>query len=184
MQFSKLQRQKQKLEKQLQDHHQAMQQRIDQSFMLSILHNPLFYYTFKYTAAQVQQLAKKKKKSPSLTFFALFTSFLLLCVFTNLSHLSFLFANLSSSSSSCCVVVCHRLITLCLCHTHTQVIVPMVVVWAWWGTPLFVGPATLFWPLVSSWLALPAWDNGTIGVVAWVAICRTTSQTALSYIHN
>jgi hypothetical protein len=58
-----------------------------------------------------------------------------------------------------------------------KVVLPMLLVAWWWNTPILVADAPTFGPwFVSSWLAIPGWPAGTVGVVAWVAICRAVAR--------
>jgi hypothetical protein len=52
----------------------------------------------------------------------------------------------------------------------------LLVAW-WWNTPILVADASAFGPwFVASWLAIPGWPVGTVGVVAWIAICRGVAR--------
>jgi hypothetical protein len=60
---------------------------------------------------------------------------------------------------------------------HGQVVLPMLLVAWWWNTPILVADASTFGPwFVASWLAIPGWPVGTVGVVAWIAICRGVTR--------
>ncbi len=60
---------------------------------------------------------------------------------------------------------------------HGQVVLPMLLVAWWWNTPILVADASTFGPwFVASWLAIPSWPVGTVGVVAWIAICRGVAR--------
>ncbi|ELR23603.1 uncharacterized protein ACA1_072250 [Acanthamoeba castellanii str. Neff] len=62
-------------------------------------------------------------------------------------------------------------------HLLSQVVLPMLLVAWWWNTPILVADASTFGPwFVASWLAIPGWPVGTVGVVAWVAICRGVAR--------
>jgi len=64
-----------------------------------------------------------------------------------------------------------------------KVALPLVVVAWWWNKRVAVvegdNPAVFGPWIVSSWLAMPGWPPGTVGVVAWVAICQTVAGLLL-----
>lgn len=58
-----------------------------------------------------------------------------------------------------------------------QVLLPLAIALWWWDRPILVVDAATFAPwFVVSWLALPNWPAGTVGVVAWIVICRSVAR--------
>jgi len=60
-----------------------------------------------------------------------------------------------------------------------MVIVPLVVVWVWWSTPIIKFERDYFYP-ASKLLSFPGHDLNCIGIVAWVTICSIISSQLIS----